>query len=129
MKSKNKVELFNILFAKQCTLIDNTSEIPITLNIKATKTLSSIPVTRVDIAKIIKIFDPNKAHEHDIISIRVLKLYGDSVLRPIELLKRERFPQDEKKSKCSFGVQKMVISNLQKIIAPYIITPYMCKNN
>ena len=31
---------------------------------------------------IIKKLDPNKAHGHDKISIRMLKLYGDSINRP-----------------------------------------------
>ena len=34
----------------------------------------------------IKNVDPNKAHEHDMISIRMLRLCGDSVLRPVELI-------------------------------------------
>ena len=65
-----KTELFNNnFFAKQCTLIDNASEIPVKLNIETTKILPSFPVTRADIAKIIKKLDPNKAHGHDMIII------------------------------------------------------------
>ena len=51
---RGKTELFSNFLAQQCTLMDNASEIPSTLNIKTAKTLSSIPVTRADIAKIIK---------------------------------------------------------------------------
>ena len=51
---RGKAELFSNFLAQQCTLMDNASEIPSTLNIKTAKTLSSIPVTRADIAKIIK---------------------------------------------------------------------------
>ena len=64
---------------QQCSLIGNSSEIPASLNLKITKTLSSIPVTRAEFAKIIKNLDPNKAHGHDMISIRMLKLCGDPV--------------------------------------------------
>ena len=60
--------------------------IPATVNIKATKTLSSIPSTREDIAKVIKNFDPNKAQGHEMISIQMLKLCGDSVLPLVQLI-------------------------------------------
>ena len=55
-------------------------------NIKTTKTLLSIPVTRDNIANIIKELDPSKAHGHDMISILMLKLCGDSVIPPLELI-------------------------------------------
>ena len=48
---RDKAELFNNFFEKQGALIENVSEIPATLNIKTTKTLSSVPVNRADIAK------------------------------------------------------------------------------
>ena len=60
--------------------MDNVSEIPATLNTKTAKTLSSIPVTRTHIAKIMKRPDPNIAQGHDMISMRMLKLCGSSVL-------------------------------------------------
>ena len=47
---RDKVELLNNYLAKQCTVIN--SGIPTTVNIKITKTLSSISVTRADIANI-----------------------------------------------------------------------------
>ena len=50
---RDKVELLNNYLAKQCTVIN--SGIPTTVNIKIAKTLSSISVTRADIANI-KIF-------------------------------------------------------------------------
>ena len=59
---------------------------PASLNIKTTKVISSIPVTRADFAKIIRHLDSNKAHGHDIITIRMLKLCGDPVLPPLELI-------------------------------------------
>ena len=48
---RDKAELFNNFFEKQGVLIENVSEIPATFNIKTTKTLSSVPVNRADIAK------------------------------------------------------------------------------
>ena len=65
--------------------------------------LSSIPVPRVDIAKIINNLDPNKAHGLDMISIQMLKLCSDSVLPPLELifkscLESGTFPSEWKKA-------------------------------
>ena len=76
-----KAELFKNIFVQQCTLIATltASEIPGTLNIK-TKTPSSIPVTRACTATINRNLGPNKAHGHDMTSIRMLKLCGNSVL-------------------------------------------------
>ena len=99
-KFRDKAELFNTFFADQCTLINNSSEIPATLNIKATKT---IPVTGADITKIIKNLNQNKAHGHDMVSIRVVKLCGNSVLPPLEpifksCLERGTFPSEWEKA-------------------------------
>ena len=66
--------------------MDNVSEIPAILNTKTTKTLSLIPVTRTHIAKIIKRPDPNITQGHDMISMRMLKLCGSSVLPPLEFI-------------------------------------------
>ena len=41
-----------------------------------------------DIAKIIHNFDPNKAHGHDMISIRMLKICGNSIYKPLQLIFR-----------------------------------------
>ena len=53
---------------------------------KNNQALSSIPVTRADIAKIIQNLDPSKAHGYDMISILMLKPCGDSVLPILELI-------------------------------------------
>ena len=55
-------------------------------SIKKPKALSSIPVTRADIAKIIKILDSIKDHGHDMISTCILKWCEESVLPPLELI-------------------------------------------
>ena len=39
-----------------------------------------------NIAKIIQNLDPNKAHGHDNISIRMLKICGSSIYRPLEMI-------------------------------------------
>ena len=63
--SKRKAELFNLFFAKQCSIIDNSSELPSNFLEKTDKSISAITFTCNDIATLIKNLDPNKVHGHD----------------------------------------------------------------
>ena len=56
-----------------------------------------------DNGKVISGLDPNKAHGHDMISIRMLKICGESIHQPLEpifqaSLNDERFPSEWKKA-------------------------------
>ena len=47
--------------------------------------------------------DPSKAHEHDMISIRMLQICGPSICKPLKIIfkscsKKERFPSEWKKA-------------------------------
>ena len=46
--------------------------------------LSTVSFSKDDIAKIIKILNQNKAIGFDMISICMLKICGDSILKPLE---------------------------------------------
>ena len=52
-----------------------------------------------DIAKIISYLDPNKAHGHDMLSIRMIKLCGNSICKPLSIifndcLNKGKFPHE-----------------------------------
>ena len=66
--------LFNNFFAKQCTPISNGSTVFVNINFETRERLSSLEFCVDDIVKIIRSSDLNKAHDHDEISIRVIKL-------------------------------------------------------
>ena len=83
---KEKAELFNFFFAKQCSLIKNDSTLPPLLHFLTDKHLSTVKFVNIDILKIIQNLNPSKAHGHDKISIRMLKLRGSSLGRPLELI-------------------------------------------
>ena len=68
-----KADLFNSFFAKQCSIIESNSVLP----------SSTIPVTSQYLTRIICKLDPNKAHGHDMISIRMLKVSGDAIIEPL----------------------------------------------
>ena len=90
---KEKAQIFNDFFAKQCTLVENSSKLP-TYSFKRTNNLLFnylllnylLTITKDDIAKIMKNLNPNKAHGFDMISIRMIKICGESVLKPLELI-------------------------------------------
>ena len=45
-----------------------------------------VKFVNTDILKIIENLNPNKAHGHDKISIRMLKIFGNSLYRILELI-------------------------------------------
>ena len=65
--------------------------------------LSTTSFTNDDIAKTIKNLNPNKAHGFDMISIRMIKICGESILKSLELIfksciKNGKFPIESKKA-------------------------------
>ena len=83
-------------------LVRNTGKL-LTNSFKRTNNfLSTISFTKDDIAKVIKNFNPNKIHGFDMISIRMLKICGDSVLKPLKLI----FKSSLENGKFSIEVKK-----------------------
>ena len=83
-------------------MIKNDSKIPSHLNYKTGYCLLTVNFSIDDIAKILQNVDPNKAHGHDKISIRMLQLCGNSVCKPLELILKQSmesgsFPSEWKK--------------------------------
>ena len=86
---KKKIELFNSFFADQRFLIGNNSELPNELEYLTQTRLSWITFSAEDIAKILEFIqnlDHNKAHGHDQVSIRMLKLFSTSICKPLEII-------------------------------------------
>ena len=75
---RKKAHHFNVFSA--CTPIINNSVLPDLVNHNSTARLSSVNVNTVDILKIIKSLNVNKAHAHDNIFIRMIKLCGQSIV-------------------------------------------------
>ena len=85
-ESEAKANIFNKYFASQCTAINNNSVLPSTLNHLTDDKLSSFNISSEVIFQLIKNLDPNKAHGHDEISVKMLKLYAPSICKPLTLL-------------------------------------------
>ena len=100
---KQKAEIFNSHFSKQCAPLINNSKIPSECPQKSNESLPSVTFKINDIEKIIKNFGPNKSHGHDMLSIRILKLCGESIYKALNLifrscLKTGQFPFEWKKA-------------------------------
>ena len=67
------------------------------------KCLDSIHFSSSDIAKIISHLNPNKVHGHNMLSIRMIKLCGNSICKPLSIifndcLNKGKFPHEWKKA-------------------------------
>ena len=67
--------VFNDFFTSQCSLVNSNSKLPSVLTRKTCQSLSTGEFSTYDILKIIRNLNPNKVHGHDMISIRMLKIY------------------------------------------------------
>ena len=77
---------FQCIFCKTVLLNKKSSEHPFHLLYLTDNYLSFVIFPQDDIAKIIQNLDPNKAHGHDNISIRKLKICGSSIYKPLEMI-------------------------------------------
>ena len=81
-----KANLFNDFFASQCTLISNSSILPSRNFFKTNKRLFALNIKKDDILKIIRKLNVNKAHGHDDISIRMLKICDSVITEPLSII-------------------------------------------
>ena len=100
---KEKAELFYHFFVNQCSLLSDNSALPTNLPQLTSKCLDSIHFSSSEIVKIINRLDPNKAHGHDKLSIRMIKQCGNSICKPLSIIFKDclsegKFPHEWKKA-------------------------------
>ena len=83
--SKRKLT-FSMFFSSQCTPISNNSVLPSNEDFITDKRLTRIKFNKDDILKIIRNLNVNKAHGHDDILIRMLKICDTVVTQPLSIL-------------------------------------------
>ena len=81
-----KANIFNKYFTSQCTTVNNNSVLPMTLNHLTDDKLNSFNISSEVIFQLIKNLDPSKAHEHNEISVKMLKLCAPSLCKPLTLV-------------------------------------------
>ena len=94
--------------------MNNSSKIPSTFLKRTDKFISSISFSSNDIARIIPDLDPNKAHGHHMISIRMLKICGESISIPIEIIFKSCI---EKGQFLTNGKKQMRFQSIKKVIS------------
>ena len=82
---KEKLNYFNEFFSLQCSPVINGSVLPSKSYLTASS-LESITISGGDILKTIRYLDINKAHGHDEILIRILKICDDAIVEPLKIL-------------------------------------------
>ena len=102
------------------------------MNKKTGKSIYAINFSCEDIATLIKNLDPNKAHGYDMISIYMLKLYGKSICKPLDLIfqscmKQGKFLTAWKKANIVL-VHKKRNKQILKIYCPVYLLPVCGKN-
>ena len=83
---ESNANIFDKYFASQCTTTNNNNLLLSTLNHLTDDKLSSFNISSEVIFQLIKNLDPNKAHGHDEISVKMLKLCTTSICKPLTLL-------------------------------------------
>ena len=81
-----KANIFNKFFAEQCTPLKNNSVLPVNQMFLTQSRLSCISFNEDEILKIVRALNINKAHGHDDISIRMVKICDKSLLKPLIIL-------------------------------------------
>ena len=125
-----KGDLLNRHFAEQCTLVQNTSTLPVS-KFKTNKRLKSFDINENYLLLIIKNLNTNKAHGWDDISFRMKQVCGKSIALPLKLLfktilEEETFTEDWKKNNV-VPIHKKESKNLIKNYRPISLLPIFSK--
>ena len=83
---RTKANYFNRFFNQQHTAISSDSSIPSPVNLATNETLTKINFDEWLISKLILALNPNKAHGHDGLSIRMLQMGSDSIFKPLSII-------------------------------------------
>ena len=83
---KAKANIFNKFFADQCTPLKNNSILPTNQIFLTQARLEFLEFNEGEILKIIRALNINKAHGHDEIFIRMIKICDKSLLKPLTIL-------------------------------------------
>ena len=83
---KEKANIFNEFFCRQCTPLSNGSKCPGHPYFINNERLSSLVFDDHDIIKIIRALNINKSHGHDDISIRMIKICDSALVKPLSII-------------------------------------------
>ena len=79
---QTKTNIFNKFFADQCQPSNNASDLPTNQIFLTQSRLGPLDFNEGELLQIIRALNINKAHGHDDISIRMIKICDKSLLKP-----------------------------------------------
>ena len=85
---ETKINIFNKFFADQCQPLNNAIDLPTNQIFLTQSKLGSLDFNEGELLQIIRALNINKAHGHNDISIRMIKICDRSLLKPLILLFR-----------------------------------------
>ena len=80
------MNILKFYFANQCTYIETGSSLPTQLLSRTNESLNTVHFTEYDILNVIRKLDPSKAHGHDQISIRMIRICDKAICKPLHLI-------------------------------------------
>ena len=83
---QTKANIFNKFFTEQCTPLKNSSVLPVNQMFLTQSRLNPIDFDQNVVLKIIRVLKIHKAHGHDDISIKMIKICDKSLLKPLIIL-------------------------------------------
>ena len=85
---KAKANIFNDFFSKQCTTLANGSKLPENQVYLTNSGINSVPFSDNLVINIIRNLNVTKVHGNDDISIRMIKMCEESLVRPLSMIFR-----------------------------------------
>ena len=83
---QEKTNVFKSFFAKQYSPIPSSSALPAKISYMTKDRIKTLCFCKSDVIKLIKALDVSKAHGHDGISVKMIKICADSIAHPITLI-------------------------------------------
>ena len=83
---QTKANIFNTFFAEQCAPLNSSSVLPVNQMFLTQSRLNFINFNEDEILKVTRALNIHKAHGHDDISIRMIKICDKSLLKPLIIL-------------------------------------------
>ena len=129
--SLDKAEIFNTLFAKQCTTVVTDSTLPNPPSTDPQFKIENVSLNESKIKLILKSLNPNKSHGWDKISIRMIKMCGPALAKPLftiykNCLDKGKFPSIWKKANV-LPIYKKDIKHLAQNYRPISLLPIFGK--
>ena len=88
---QEKVNVFNSFFAKQCSPIPSSSVLPSKISYMTKDRIQTLCFGKSDVIKLIKALDVSKAHGHDGISVKMIKICADPKAYPLTFIFQNSF--------------------------------------